>query len=121
MIRRIAIYLLSALIALQSVAAMPDTYKLYQSGTELLPAAHKYLDTDTDTDTNFDGRLGKLMPDKQLPYDCYQCSCCHTHCCFLAPSSISPMEASLLISDITLYKNFKPPVIPASIYRPPIG
>ena len=63
MIRRITIYLLLALIALQSVAAMPDTYKLYQSGTELLPAAHKYLDADT----NFDGRLGKQMPDKQLP------------------------------------------------------
>ena len=117
MIRRITIYLLLALIALQSVAAMPDTYKLYQSGTELLPAAHKYLDADT----NFDGRLGKQMPDKQLPYDCYQCSCCHAHCCFLAPSSISPMEASLLGSVITLYQNFKPPVIPASLYRPPIG
>ena len=72
MTRQVIIYLLTALIALQSATAMADAHQSHQSGAEHLTVEHDHND-----EVMTDDKL-KVDPMTANPFDCD--NCCHCHC-----------------------------------------
>jgi hypothetical protein len=75
MIRQYLTYLLTALIALQSVAAVADVHQFHQSGTEHLAFEHEHDLADTESHKFSDET--PTNSESTNPFDCHHCCHCH--------------------------------------------
>ena len=102
MLRQCLAYLLTALIALQSVVAVADAHRFHQSGTEHLTFEHEHdqpahspqVGPETKTDATWGG----------TSLDCHHCCHCHSMAHFFLGSMPTSLPAINLDSTLTGYQ-----------------
>ncbi|MGH1484759.1 MAG: hypothetical protein ACRBCI_00985 [Cellvibrionaceae bacterium] len=118
--RHYLVYLLTVLIALQSVVAMADVHDFNQSGSEHLAFDHSHHVVDTQ---NYSHQSTQQIPDKhsQLAYDCSHCCHCHGHTSMVLTGTTLQVAALSLESAPTDFQANLISSFPPSLFRPPIA
>jgi len=118
MIKRWTLFLLTALIALQSVSAVIDSHQLHQSGEEHLSFEHDHDKPTTDQIPDSKPMIKSL---ENSPYDCHHCCHCHGtstlyvsgfNCNFqLVVYEKKTFEYLLNLPSTILFPAFRPPIV----------
>lgn len=119
MLRQYLAFLLTALIALQSVAAVADAHQFHQSGTEHLTFDHDHSQL---TDKLQPKRQSKIdNPDVSTNLDCHHCCHCHGHGSVALTGAASHLVALFSGKGQADYQASFTSLIPTSLFRPPIA
>lgn len=101
-IRHYLAYLLTALIALQSVVTVADVHQYHQSGTEHLSFDHEH--TIADLGSAKGTKMKPVDGASKNPFDCHHCCHCHGMAHFFVINSQEPHTDRLPVMVLVDYE-----------------